>query len=137
MNVTIRDHLRRVKEQTIPPLGLELVLKSGQQYFVKWIFKFSDEDESVTVRVWDTRAFTEHDYAELLERISQVQDRSEYEKPALLHPKLDQGNLHVSVDSIACLVEWHDRLWPVPTPEEQSRQRREPDFAQMRGRGSR
>jgi hypothetical protein len=124
MNVTIRDHLRRVKEQTVPPLGLELVLKSGQQYFVKWIFKFSDEDESITVRVWDTRAFTDLDYADLLERISEVQDRSEYEKPELLHPKLDQGNLHVAVDSIACLVEWHDRLWPVPTPDEQSRHRR-------------
>lgn len=124
MNVTIRDHLRRVKEQVIPPLALQLVLKSGQQFFVKWIAKFSDEDESITVRIWDTRAFNENDYVQLLARLKEVKERADFDNVQALHPKLDQGNLHVCVDSIECLIEWHDRLWPVPAPDQQSRVRR-------------
>lgn len=124
MKVTIRDHLRRVKEQVIPPLGLQLVLKSGQQYFVKWIAKFSDEDESITVRLWDTRAFNDNDYAQLLARLKELKGRADFDDLKALHPKLDQGCLHVRVESIECLIEWHDCLWPVPAPEQQSRIRR-------------
>jgi hypothetical protein len=116
---SIRDRLDWAKEQVLPPFSLELVLTSGRSYFIKWIFRFANDDESVTIRIWDLRAVNAADQQVLLKAMNEVRDRDDYDNVEKIHPNLDQGNLHVRIDAIEALVEWHDRIWPV-APEAQS-----------------
>lgn len=124
MSLTVRQQLEWAQEQVLPPLSFEVVLRSGRSYFAKWIFRFTDEDELITIRIWDFRAMAETDQGDLLARMNEIRDRADYEDLERLHPKLDQANLHVRLDQIEALLEWHDRLWPVASPGEEPRPRR-------------
>jgi hypothetical protein len=118
MSLSVREYLRRTQEQTIPPLVLELILRSGKSFYIKSVFPVDEKAEMVPVRVWDVRALTQADLDTVLRRLSAVESREELENIERLHPKLDQGNLWVLVSEIEAIVEWHSDLWPgVDRPE--------------------
>ena len=76
MAASLLDYLSWTVGETIPPLCLEIVLKSGRSFFVAHVFRFEADDPMITVRVWDTRAMDESDLAELLSNLNKVRDRS-------------------------------------------------------------
>jgi hypothetical protein len=123
-HTTIRDHLLWMKEQTLPPLCVEFVLRSGKSFYVKWLYRFDEEDEVITVRIWDLRALNQSDTAEMLAKMNATPERVEYERPESIHPKLDQANLRVKLSEIECIVEWHDRMWSLSEIEEEPPMRR-------------
>ena len=118
MSLSVREYLRRTQGQTIPPLVLELILRSGKSFYIKSVFPVDDKAEMVPLRVWDVRALTQADLDTVLRRLSAVVSREELENIEKLHPKLDQGNLWVLLSEIEAIVEWHSDLWPgVDRPE--------------------
>ncbi len=118
MSLSVREYLRRTQGQTIPPLVLELILRSGKSFYIKSVFPVDEKAEMVPLRVWDVRALTQADLDTVLRRLSAVVSREELENIEKLHPKLDQGNLWVLLSEIEAIVEWHSDLWPgVDRPE--------------------
>jgi hypothetical protein len=118
MSLSVREYLRRTQNQTIPPLVLELILRSGKSFYIKSVFPVDDKAEMVPLSVWDVRALTQADLDTVLRRLSAVVSREELENIEKLHPKLDQGNLWVLLSEIEAIVEWHSDLWPgVDRPE--------------------
>jgi hypothetical protein len=112
MSLTVREYLSRAKDQTVPPLVLELFLRSGKSFYIKNVFAYDEKAEIVPLRVWDLRALAQADLDTVLRRLSAVQSRDELENIERLHPKLDEGNLWVLVSEIEAIVEWHSALWP-------------------------
>lgn len=112
MSLTVREYLSRAKNQTVPPLVLELFLRSGKSFYIKNAFAYDEHAEIVPLRVWDLRALAQADLDTVLRRLSAVQSRDELENIERLHPKLDEGNLWVLVSEIEAIVEWHSALWP-------------------------
>jgi hypothetical protein len=112
MSLSVREYLDRTKGQTIPPLVLELILRSGKSFYLKNVFAVDEKAEMVPLRVWDLRALTQADLDTVLRRLGAVQSRDELENIERLHPKLDQGNLWVLLAEIEAIVEWHSDLWP-------------------------
>ena len=112
MSLTVKEYLTRVKDQTVPPLMLELILRSGRSFYLKRVFALDDGAEVVPLCVWDVRALTQADLDTVLRRLGAVESREELENIERLHPKLDQGNLWVLVSEIEAIVEWHGDLWP-------------------------
>jgi hypothetical protein len=118
MSLNVREYLRRAKDQTVPPLVLELVLRSGKSFYIKNVYAFDEKAEMVPLRVWDLRALAQADLDTVLRRLGAVKSRDELENIERLHPKLDEGNLWVLISEIEALVEWHSALWPgVDRPE--------------------
>jgi hypothetical protein len=58
MSLSVREYLDRAKGQTIPPLVLELILRSGKSFYIKSVFAVDEKAEMVPLRVWDLRALT-------------------------------------------------------------------------------
>lgn len=112
MSLSVQEYLDRAKGQTIPPLVLELILRSGKSFYLKNVFAVDEKAEMVPLRVWDLRALTQADLDTVLRRLGAVQSRDELENIERLHPKLDEGNLWVLVSEIEAIVEWHSALWP-------------------------
>jgi hypothetical protein len=112
MGLTVREYLRSAGDQTIPPMVLELTLRSGKSFYIKNILPVEDDTDLVPLRVWDLRALSKADLDTVLRRLNTVESRSELENIERLHPKLDQGNLWVLISEIESIMEWHDRLWP-------------------------
>jgi hypothetical protein len=112
MNLSVREYLSRAKDQTVPPLVLELILRSGKSFYIKNVFTYEETADIVPLRVWDLRALAQADLDTVLRRLSAVQSRNELENIERLHPKLDEGNLWVRVSEIEAIVEWHSALWP-------------------------
>jgi hypothetical protein len=118
MSLNVREYLRRAKDQTVPPLVLELILRSGKSFYIKNVYAFDEKAEMVPLRVWDLRALAQADLDTVLRRLGAVKSRDELENIERLHPKLDEGNLWVLISEIEALVEWHSALWPgVDRPE--------------------
>jgi hypothetical protein len=112
MTLTVLQYLRMARNQTIPPLVLELILRSGRSFYIKNIFPVDEATGLVPIRVWDLRALNQADLDTVLRRLNTVKSRDELENVERLHPKLDQGNLWVRVSEIEAIMEWHDRFWP-------------------------
>jgi hypothetical protein len=112
MSLSVREYLSRAKDQTVPPLVLELILRSGKSFYIKNVFAYDEKAEILPLRVWDLRALTQADLDTVLRRLSAVHSRDELENIERLHPKLDEGNLWVLVSEIEAIVEWHSALWP-------------------------
>jgi hypothetical protein len=112
MTITVLQYLRMARNQTIPPLVLELILRSGRSFYIKNIFPVDEATGLVPIRVWDLRALNQADLDTVLRRLNTVKSRDELENVERLHPKLDQGNLWVLVSEIEAIMEWHDRFWP-------------------------
>jgi hypothetical protein len=118
MGLTVREYLRSAGDQTIPPMVLELTLRSGKSFYSKNILPVEDDTDLVPLRVWDLRALSKADLDTVLRRLNTAESRSELENIERLHPKLDQGNLWVLLSEIEAIVEWHSDLWPgVDRPE--------------------
>jgi hypothetical protein len=118
MSLSVREYLERATNQTIPPLVLELILRSGKSFYVKNVYPVEEKADMVPVRVWDLRALNQADLDMVLRRLGAVESRDELENIERLHPKLDQGNLWVLLSEIEAVVEWHSPLWPgVDRPE--------------------
>jgi hypothetical protein len=112
MSLSVTEYLSRTTDQTIPPLMLELILRSGKSFYLKRVFAVDEKAEMVPLCVWDMRALAQADLDTVLRRLSAVESREELENIERLHPKLDQGNLWVRLSEIEALVEWHSDLWP-------------------------
>jgi hypothetical protein len=112
MSLSVSEYLNRAKDQTVPPLVLELILRSGKSFYIKNVFPYDEKAEIVPLRVWDLRALAQADLDTVLRRLSAVHSRDELENIERLHPKLDEGNLWVVVSEIEAIVEWHSALWP-------------------------
>jgi hypothetical protein len=112
MSLSVRQYLSRAKDQTVPPLVLELILRSGKSFYIKNVFAYDEKAEILPLRVWDLRALAQADLDTVLRRLSAVHSRDELENIERLHPKLDEGNLWVLVSEIEAIVEWHSALWP-------------------------
>lgn len=118
MSLSVREYLERARDQVIPPLVLELILRSGKSFYIKNVFAVDQKAEMVPLCVWDLRALNQADLDTVLRRLGAVQSRDELENIERLHPKLDQGNLWVLLSEIEAIVEWHSALWPgVDRPE--------------------
>ncbi len=118
MSLSVREYLDRAKNQIIPPLVLELILRSGKSFYIKSVFEVDAKAEMVPLCVWDLRALSQADLDTVLRRLAAVKSRDELENIERLHPKLDQGNLWVLLSEIEAIVEWHSVLWPgVDRPE--------------------
>jgi hypothetical protein len=118
MSLSVREYLSRARDQIIPPLVLELILRSGKSFYIKSVFAVDDKAEMVPLCVWDLRALAQADLDTVLRRLGAVKSRDELENIERLHPKLDQGNLWVLLSEIEAIVEWHSDLWPgVDRPE--------------------
>jgi hypothetical protein len=112
MTLTVLAYLRMAMNQTIPPMVLELILRSGRSFYIKNVFPVDENVGLVPIRVWDVRALNQADLDTVLRRLNSVKSRDELENVERLHPKLDQGNLWVLVSEIEAIMEWHDRFWP-------------------------
>jgi hypothetical protein len=112
MSLSVGEYLSRAKDQTVPPLLLEVILRSGKSFYIKNVFAFEPSGEIVPLRVWDLRALAQADLDTVLRRLSAVHSRDELENIERLHPKLGEGNLWVLVSEIEAIVEWHSALWP-------------------------
>lgn len=112
MTLTVLEYLKLAVNQTIPPMVLELILRSGRSFYVKNVLPIDEKAGLVPIRVWDVRALAQADLDTLLRRLSTVKSRDELENVERLHPKLDQGNLWVLLSEIEAIMEWHDRFWP-------------------------
>jgi hypothetical protein len=112
MGLTVREYLRSAGDQTIPPMVLELTLRSGKSFYIKNILPVEDDTDLVPLRVWDLRALSKADLDTVLRRLNTAESRGELDSIERLHPKLDQGNLWVLISEIEAIMEWHDRLWP-------------------------
>jgi hypothetical protein len=112
MTLTVLAYLKMAMNQTIPPMVLELILRSGRSFYIKNVFPVDENVGLVPIRVWDVRALNQADLDTVLRRLNSVKSRDELENVERLHPKLDQGNLWVLVSEIEAIMEWHDRFWP-------------------------
>ena len=112
MTLTVLAYLKLAMNQTIPPMVLELILRSGRSFYIKNVFPVDENVGLVPIRVWDVRALNQADLDTVLRRLNSVKSRDELENVERLHPKLDQGNLWVLVSEIEAIMEWHDRFWP-------------------------
>jgi hypothetical protein len=118
MSLSVREYLERARDQTVPPLVLELILRSGKSFYIKNVFTVDETAQMVPFRVWDVRALAQADLDTVLRRLGSVHSRDELENIERLHPKLGQGNLWVLLSEIEAIVEWHSDLWPgVDWPE--------------------
>jgi len=105
------EWLKNIKEQTIPPLCVEIFLKDGRSYFVLHVLFWDDNDDTAIIRIYDLRDID--DQKELQEAMSRVKDRSEFGDPVKIHKKLDWANLRIPKDEIVYIIEWHDKFWPI------------------------
>jgi hypothetical protein len=112
MTLTVLAYLKMAMNQTIPPMVLELILRSGRSFYIKNVFPVDESVGLVPICVWDVRALNQADLDTVLRRLNTVKSRDELENVERLHPKLDQGNLWVLVSEIEAIMEWHDRFWP-------------------------
>ena len=75
MSLTVRQYLDRAKGQTIPPLVLELILRSGKSFYIKSVFSVDDKAEMVPLRVWDLRALTQADLDAVMAAIETIKQK--------------------------------------------------------------
>jgi hypothetical protein len=122
MAATLVTYLGWSKEQTIPPLCLELILRSGRSYWIAYIFRFEPDAPMITMRIWDMRAFTDADTQALMATLNAPHDRRAPDYAAKLHRKLEQANIRVAPGDIEALIEWHDRTWPAELKQEIEKQ---------------
>lgn len=98
--------------EVVPPFCIELVLKSGEHFFVHSGGFDEEESNDLTLKVWDMRAFGPNELDALRLKLNEVRDRSELSHPEKIHPKLDWAILRAHLSDVMYCVEWHDRLWP-------------------------
>ena len=112
MSLSVREYLSRAKDQTVPPLVLELILRSGKSFYIKNVFAFDKQAEMVALRVWDVRALAQADLDTVLRRLSAVQSRDELENIERLHPKLVTAEYRIAKRPAGhVLVDYNQNAW--------------------------
>ena len=96
----------------VPPFCVELALRDGTRYFLHSVNGNDEDTKSLVIRVWDLRAFSDHDIENLKVALNKIKSRKEFHEETNIHPKLDWANLRIHLVDVAYCVEWHDRLWP-------------------------
>ena len=72
MSLSVREYLVRARDQIIPPLVLELILRSGKSFYIKSVFPVDEKAEMVPLCVWDLRALSQADLDTVLRRLGAV-----------------------------------------------------------------
>ena len=108
MSLDTAGYLQMAKGQTIPPLLLEVVLRSGRAYFVKNVVEHFDPSGLFALRVWDLRSV---DARSLLSALN-TRPTDEWREYRKFLPALDEGVLWLCVGDIEHVIEWHKRFWP-------------------------
>jgi hypothetical protein len=119
-------------KQTIAPLLLEIVLKSGRSYYIKNVSSRFDATGLFALRIWDLRGLSQSDYSNLTTMLTAKKEMDAWVDYRSIFPKLDEGILWLTVTEVEHIVEWHDRFWPEPEPKESERPVigfRHPEFA--------
>jgi hypothetical protein len=96
----------------IPPFCVEVVLKDGARYSLHSVLECDDETRTMCFRIWDLRALSEADVAELKQKLNNIRNREELSPAGKVHPKLDWANMRAHYEDVSYCVEWHDRIWP-------------------------
>jgi len=94
----------------LPPYLLEVVMKTGDRYYIHSPNVRDEERESMVLNIYDFRAIDE--VAEDL--IKKMLDEDKWEsgtKPENLHPLLTVARLRCDLEDIAFCVEWLSRWW--------------------------
>jgi hypothetical protein len=112
MTLDVGGYLRMATGQTIPPLLLEIVLKSGRSYYIKNVFDNFNDDGLFAIRIWDLRAVGTDDQAKLFAETNRLREREEWNNYRDFLPALDEANLWLRAQDVDHIVEWHDRFWP-------------------------
>jgi hypothetical protein len=102
---------RRV--DAIPPFCVEIVLSDGARYFLHSAYKNSAFEDCLVVRIYDLRGLNPEEIEQVKKNINEIQDRTVFNHPEKIHPKLDWANLRVYRKEILYCIEWHDRRWPI------------------------
>ena len=113
----VLGYIEALQGRTFPPLLVEVVLKSGQTYYVKNAFRPDPEFDMVGLRIWDLRAA---DIASLPEKLNATAGK-DWSQFAEIDSALDQANLWVRAADIEGFIEWHERYWPVTDTDQASR----------------
>jgi len=71
-----------------------------------------EETRTMCFRIWDLRALSEADVAELKQKLNNIRNREELSPAGKVHPKLDWANVRAHYEDVSYCVEWHDRIWP-------------------------
>jgi hypothetical protein len=98
--------------EMIPPFCVEVALRDGARYSLHSVLECDDDTRTLCFRIWDLRALSEADVAELKETLNGIRNRGDLARAEKLHPKLDWANVHAHYDDVTYCVEWHDRIWP-------------------------
>lgn len=99
----------------IPPFCVEVVLRDGARYNLHSVLDCDDETKTMCFRIWDLRALSEGDVAELKQKLNGIRDREKLSPAEKVHPKLDWANVRVHYEDVSYCIEWHDRIWPINT----------------------
>jgi hypothetical protein len=117
MSLDVAGYLKMARGQTIPPLLLEVVFRSGKSYFIKQVLDHFDAEGLFALRVWDLRALAPEEYPQLLEALNAHPERDAWSGYKTFQSRLDEATLWLHVQDVEQLVEWHDRYWPTRAPE--------------------
>ena len=98
--------------EIIPPFCVEVVLKDGARYSLHSVLDCDEETRTMCFRIWDLRALSEADVAELKQKLNNIRNREELSPAEKVHSKLDWANVRAHYDDVLYCVEWHDRIWP-------------------------
>lgn len=108
----VADWLLVISDDIVPPFCVEVVLKDPRTFYLHSISSRDEQTRSIVIRVWDLRSFTDQDREQLQDNLNRMQNRNELAEAQKIHPKLDWGNLRISISDVSYCMEWHDRMWP-------------------------
>jgi len=112
--------LRHLGDDILPPFVLEVFMKNGERYYVhsSGMPSGDEEQDNLTLRIWDLRAFGPTDLVELQAALNRPEfSRADLVEETKVHPKLDWGILRARMSNVEYCVEWHDRYWPGDEPK--------------------
>ena len=97
----------------LPPYLLEIVMRDGSSFYVHSGNSRDDQSESVVVNVWDLRAVSDSDEAEIKNSLDTpgTWNKVRAKQPWDLHKSLSVGRLRCKLDDVLYVVEWWSRVW--------------------------
>jgi len=94
----------------IPPFCVELAMVDGSGFYLHSIPEKDELTQSIVLRIWDLRNFSENEVLEMKENIQSC-SREDLDDPKKIHPKLDLADVHAHMQDIRYVVEWNGKLW--------------------------
>jgi hypothetical protein len=99
---------------SLPPYLLEVIMKTGDSYYVHSLNVRDEERKSLILNVYDFRAVEENVEKQIKSKLDDIQ-WGENSVPGDLHPLLTIGRLRCDLDEISYCVEWYHRWWTLET----------------------